>query len=190
MKALLIDNFDSFTYNLVDELKGQGCDVMVYRNDITMSQLKAILESFNPKLIVLSPGPSHPKNAGICIDLIKKYHKQYPMVGICLGHQCMIEAMGGKVTKTKIPVHGKKSLIFHEKTSLFNNVPNPFYAGRYHSLYGSEITDFFKVTATAGDIPMAIENSEFRIFGFQFHPESILTAQGSIIIENVLEAIR
>ena len=190
MKILFIDNFDSFTYNLVDEFKSLGCEVRVYRNDISDEEVAKILADFDPKLIVLSPGPSYPKDAGICISLIKKYYKRYPILGICLGHQCLIEAFGGKVTKAPLPVHGKKSEIVHSGTQIFKGIPKSFYAGRYHSLYGSKIPDFFKVSGDAKGIPMAIENNEHNIYGLQFHPESILTANGSKIIKNILEGLR
>ena len=190
MKVLFIDNFDSFTYNLVDEFKRLNCEILVYRNIISMSQLDAVLLNFKPNLIVISPGPSHPRDAGISIPLIKKYYKKYPILGICLGHQCLIEAFGGKVTKAKTPVHGKKSEIIHNGSSIFSKIPNRFFAGRYHSLYGSVMPTFFKVVASTQEIPMAIENREYKIYGLQFHPESILTAQGSKIIENVLEEVK
>jgi anthranilate synthase component 2 len=190
MKILFIDNFDSFTYNLVDEFRRLGCKVKVYRNNISIKQLDDVLADYKPNLIVLSPGPSHPKDAGICIPLIKKYYKNYPMLGICLGHQCMIEAFGGKVVKAEVPVHGKKSEITHTNSNILSGVPNPFSAGRYHSLYGLKIPSFFKVTALSGKVPMAIENKEYKIYGLQFHPESILTAQGSKIIKNILEGLK
>ena len=190
MKILFIDNFDSFTYNLVDEFKSKGCEVKVYRNNISMEQLNKILSDYKPKLIVLSPGPSYPKDAGICMPLIKKYYKRFPILGICLGHQCLIEAFNGKVTKAGKPVHGKKSAVEHNGSKVFSGIPAVFYAGRYHSLYGSEIDSFFEITATAEHTPMAIENKENNLYGLQFHPESILTAQGSRIIENILEAVK
>ena len=108
MKVLFIDNFDSFTYNLVEEFRRLSCKVLVYRNNITMQQLSSILKSFKPNLIVLSPGPSHPRDAGICNDLIKTYYKEYPIFGVCLGLQCMVEAFGGSVEKAPVPMHGKK----------------------------------------------------------------------------------
>lgn len=190
MKILFIDNFDSFTYNLVDEFKRLGCDIKVYRNNIAIKQLDLILKNFKPKLIVLSPGPSDPKSAGICIPLIKRYYKEFPILGICLGHQCLVEAFGGKVVKADKPVHGKKSIIFHKNTQIFSRIANPLSAGRYHSLYAKEIPSLFKVTAASGEIPMAIENSEYKLFGLQFHPESVLTPEGSKIIQNLLEVIK
>lgn len=187
MRVLFIDNFDSFTYNLVDEFKKLGCVVKIYRNNIPMGELDKILSDFQPGLIVISPGPSHPKDAGICIDIIKKYYTAFPILGVCLGHQALIEAFGGYVTRAPVPVHGKKSLVYHTGSNIFHNIPAQFYAGRYHSLYGSVIPDFFTVTArTSDNIPMAVENAELKIYGLQFHPESILTAEGSIIISNIL----
>ena len=186
MNVLFIDNFDSFTYNLVDEFKRLGCNVRVYRNDVSDKELAKIVAEFEPKLIVLSPGPSYPKDAGICIRLIKNYYQRYPILGICLGHQCLIEAFGGEVTKAPVPVHGKKSEIVHSGTRIFSGVPKSFYAGRYHSLYGSKIPGFFKVSCYTEGIPMAIENNEHKIYGLQFHPESILTAHGSQIIKNII----
>lgn len=190
MKVLFIDNFDSFTYNLVDEFKALKCEIMIYRNDISIEQLGKILNNFLPDLIVLSPGPSHPKDAGICNDLIKYYHKQFPILGICLGHQCLIDALGGKVEKLEMPVHGKKSAILHSNSKILYNLPNPFFAGRYHSLYGSVVPPYFKITATANEVPMAIENYQYNLFGLQFHPESILTAEGSKIIENIITLLK
>ncbi|MBI5389039.1 aminodeoxychorismate/anthranilate synthase component II [Candidatus Woesearchaeota archaeon] len=190
MNILFIDNFDSFSYNLVDEFRKLGCTLKVLRNDSPIEQLDALLKTHNTKLIVISPGPSHPQDAGICIPLIQKYHGKIPLMGICLGHQAMIEALGGKVTLAPIPIHGKKSVIAHTGTPLFHGVPNPFFAGRYHSLYGSTIPPHFVVTATADGLPMAIEHMQEKMFGVQFHPESILTPYGTQILQNVVELIR
>jgi len=189
MKSLMIDNFDSFTYNLVDEFRTLDCEMLIYRNNISESQLDRIVVDYKPDLIVLSPGPSTPDQAGICKDLIRKYYRLIPILGICLGHQCLIEAFGGKVEKAVQPVHGKKSTVTHQETTIFSGVPNPFSAGRYHSLYGTNIPVFFQVTAKADGIAMAIENREYHLYGLQFHPESILTPHGRRIIENVLGVI-
>lgn len=190
MNILFIDNFDSFTYNLVDEFKRLGCDVKIYRNDITLNELDTILRSYDPKLIVISPGPSTPKDAGICIDLIKRCHKDYPMLGICLGHQCIVEAFGGTVSRANMPVHGKKSMINHDGSEIFNGIPKKFTAGRYHSLFGSFVPSSLKVTSKVDDIPMSVEHVKDKVYGLQFHPESILTTHGSIIIKNILEVVR
>jgi anthranilate synthase/aminodeoxychorismate synthase-like glutamine amidotransferase len=188
MKILFIDNFDSFTYNLVDEFKQLNCEVKIYRNNITIEQLDYILTTFNPNLIVLSPGPSSPKEAGICIELIKKYHLNFPIFGICLGLQCMVEAFDGNIGKI-IPVHGKQTGIYHNGSEILSHLPNPFSAARYHSLCAKQVPDCFKVTAHSDNIPMVIENKEYKMFGVQFHPESILTSSGSKIIKNVLKVI-
>ena len=186
MKVLMIDNFDSFTYNLVDELRRAGCEVLIYRNDVTMERLEEALAAWPPDWIVLSPGPSSPREAGVCIPLIQRFHERFPILGICLGHQCLIEAFGGTVGRAPVPVHGKKSLVTHTGGAVFAGVPETFSAGRYHSLCGLEIPALFRVTATADGLPMAIEDASGRLVGLQFHPESILTAQGSRIIANIL----
>ncbi len=189
MNVLMIDNFDSFTYNLVDELRSLGAAVRIHRNDIAPADLERMLGELQPRLIVLSPGPSSPSEAGICVPLIRRYHSNYPILGICLGHQCLIEAFGGVVERTPLPVHGKKSLVTHTGTPLFDGVPQPFSAGRYHSLCGTVIPPPLRVTATADDVPMAVEDSAGRLTGLQFHPESILTAHGSRILANVLRRL-
>jgi anthranilate synthase component II len=187
MKILFIDNFDSFTYNLVDEFKKLNCTVKVYRND--NKEIDCIIKKYQPNLIVLSPGPSSPKTAGICIPLIKKHCKNQPILGICLGHQCIIEAFGGIVTKTT-PVHGKKAIITHNNSKIFNNIENPFSAARYHSLHGSKIPNDLEVIAKTDGIVMAVKHKRYPVYGLQFHPESILTPEGSKIIKNILGEIK
>lgn len=189
MNVLVIDNFDSFTYNLVDELRSLEAVVRIYRNDIAPSELAEVLTAFRPALVVLSPGPSTPADAGICIPLIRCYHAEYPILGICLGHQCLIEAFGGVVGRAPLPVHGKKSLVTHTGTPLFDGVPRTFSAGRYHSLCGTRIPPPLVVTAVAEGIPMAVEDPSGRLTGLQFHPESILTAHGSRILANALRRL-
>ncbi|MDD9953693.1 MAG: aminodeoxychorismate/anthranilate synthase component II [Candidatus Woesearchaeota archaeon] len=188
MRVLFIDNFDSFTYNLVDEFKRQHCDVVIYRNTITMQELAGVCDSYQPDLIVLSPGPSAPKDAGICIDLIKKYHGKIPLFGVCLGHQCIIEALGGTVGNAPQPVHGKRSAITYTESTLFADMPNPFFAGRYHSLCGTTIPANTTITAHTNNIPMALQAES--TYGVQFHPESILTTHGSQLITNLLGALQ
>jgi len=189
MNVLMIDNFDSFTYNLVDELRGLGAMVRIHRNDLASADLEQVLGELRPRLIVLSPGPSTPAEAGICVPLIRRYHSEYPILGICLGHQCLIAAFGGVVGRSPVPVHGKKSLVTHTGTALFDGVPKTFSAGRYHSLCGTEIPPPLRVTASADGIPMAVEDSAGRMTGLQFHPESILTAHGSRILANALRRL-
>ena len=190
MKVLMIDNFDSFTYNLVAEFRTLGCELKIYRNQVDLARLKRVFETFEPGLIVLSPGPSTPDDAGNCLPIIEKYRGKLPIFGICLGHQCLIQALGGKVERAPEPVHGKKSPVNHNGGALFAGIPSPFAAGRYHSLIGSVIPESLTVTAQTGGVPMAVENADEGLYGVQFHPESILTTHGSRIIQNVLEVVR
>ena len=190
MNILFIDNFDSFTYNLVDEFEKRSCNVIVYRNDTEMEKIVKVIGTFRPKLIVISPGPSNPKNAGICLDVIMKYSGNIPIFGVCLGHQCIIEAFGGAVVRCSEARHGKPSLVYHQETGIFKDIENPFQAGRYHSLAGKEISDELVITAkTADGIIMGIKHINHITFGVQFHPESILTPLGGKIIDNCLEVI-
>ena len=186
---VLIDNYDSFTYNLVHYFEEIGQPVKVFRNDeISVEKIFKL----KPKFLVISPGPSSPKNSGICLDLIKKNSElpdPTPLLGVCLGHQAIAEAFGGIVIQSGKPVHGKVSKIYHEKTKLFRNINNPFNATRYHSLIvkRSSIPENFNITATIKDgTIMAIEHSKAPIFGVQFHPESIATDSGHQLLKNFL----
>ena len=186
---ILIDNYDSFTYNLVHYFEEIGQSVKVFRNDeISVEKVFKL----KPKFIVISPGPSSPKNSGICLELIKKNSElpnPTPLLGVCLGHQAIAEAFGGIVIQSGKPVHGKVSEIYHEKTKLFRNINNPFNATRYHSLIvkKSSIPENFNITATIKDgTIMAIEHSKAPIFGVQFHPESIATDSGHQLLKNFL----
>lgn len=185
MKIFLVDNFDSFTFNLVDYFKQLGCDVHVYRNTINIEKV----EEVDPDLIVFSPGPSVPKNAGNMMALIDRYHKKYPMFGVCLGQEAFIEYFGGSL-KFVTPVHGKASLISHDGKSIFENLDRQFLGGRYHSLCADVVPKCFDITATCGDLVMAIRHKTLPIESVQFHPESVLTmkrGQGFKIIENVVK---
>ncbi len=190
MNILFIDNFDSFIYNLVDEFQKRSCNVLVYRNNTDMALIDNVITQFTPKLIVISPGPSTPRNAGICIPLIQKYYERIPIFGVCLGHQCIVEAFNGKVSKCKEIVHGKPSLIQHDGKGIFNGMNNPLQVGRYHSLAAVKMPLQFELTAHKDDIVMAIRHKQFPVIGVQFHPESILTPSGGKIIENILEIMR
>lgn len=180
----IIDNFDSFTYNLVQYLSELGQEVNVYRNDsITLNAL----ERLNPDYIVISPGPSNPSNAGISLEVIKYFAGKVPILGVCLGHQAIAQAFGAEVRPADRPMHGKTSLIRHENKGLFNNLPNPLTVARYHSLIVHDVPDDIKVTATseAGEI-MALRHRNYDIEGVQFHPESIITPYGKQILNNFL----
>lgn len=191
MNILFIDNFDSFTYNLVDEFKKRNCNVLVYRNNVGLKVIDREISRFKPKLIVISPGPGTPQKSGNCIDIIKKYSKKIPIFGVCLGHQCMIEAFNGKVGKAPEIVHGKSSKIKHDSKGIFEGLENPFQAGRYHSLVGISIPYCFEVSArtTKLNIVMAIRHKELNLIGVQFHPESILTPTGGKIIDNLINMV-
>lgn len=183
-KIFLLDNFDSFTFNLVDYFKQLGCDVSVYRNDVNIS----VVQDVKPDLIVFSPGPSVPKNAGNMLAIINSYHKKYPMFGVCLGHEAFIEYFGGSL-KFVEPIHGKSSPIQHDGKTIFDELDENFMAGRYHSLCADKVPDCFEVSATSGGPVMAIRHLELPIEGVQFHPESVLTmkrGQGFKMIQNIV----
>jgi anthranilate synthase component II len=186
IRILFIDNFDSFTYNLVDEFEKRGCRVMVYRNDCALPDFERIFMEFQPALLVLSPGPGTPREAGNSIPLIRKYKEKVAMFGVCLGHQCMIEAFGGKVGYAGETVHGKISQVWHQEKGIYQGVANPLSVGRYHSLAGLEIPGEFQVTARCGSLVMGIAHRDLPITGVQYHPESILTAGSDRIFRNLL----
>ena len=182
---LLIDNYDSFTYNLYQTLILTGAAVKVIRNDkITIDEIKTL-----PNLagIVLSPGPKHPRDAGICIDVLQQLADYVPIFGVCLGHQSIGVAFGGIVDLAPEILHGKPSQIYHQNSVLFKNMLTPFQAARYHSLIikREQFPDVLKIDAVdKDDIIMAVSHKEYPIFGVQFHPESILTPDGQQIINN------
>lgn len=186
---VLIDNYDSFTYNLVHYFEEIGQKVKVFRNDEV--QTKEVLD-INPDYLVISPGPSTPKNSGICIDLIIKNSKNKnpkPLLGVCLGHQAIAEAFGANVIQSGKPIHGKVSKISHYKSKLFKNIKNPFNATRYHSLIveNKTLPKILEITAITDDkVIMAIQHKKLPIFGVQFHPESIATDFGHQLLKNFL----
>jgi anthranilate synthase component II len=184
---LLIDNYDSFTYNLVHFLGDLGARCTVHRNDqITVQEAMAL----EPDAIVLSPGPCTPNEAGICMDLIKEAAKvQLPLLGVCLGHQAIGQAFGGKVVRASAPMHGKLSGIQHKGQGVFEDVPSPFQATRYHSLIVDRagLPAELEVTAQTGDIIMGLGHKTLPIHGVQFHPESIASQHGHKILENFLK---
>lgn len=184
---LLIDNYDSFSYNLYQLIGSISPDIKVIRNDeMTIDEIKEL----NPSHIILSPGPGKPKDAGICIKAAKELGKRIPVLGVCLGHQSIYEAFGGTVSYASKLMHGKQSVVTVDTSStLFNNMNERIKVARYHSLAAIKDTlpDCIKITAWTDDNEiMAIEHTQFPIYGVQFHPESILTPDGKIIIENFL----
>ena len=183
---LMLDNYDSFTYNLVHYLGELGEDVEVYRNDkITVEQI----EQSDPEIIMISPGPCTPKEAGISIDLVNRFKGNKPIFGVCLGHQSIAEAFGAKIVKAKKLLHGKTSEIFHDGKGIYKGIENPFVATRYHSLIIDKKTlpKEFEISAwTLQDEIMGIKHKKYQIEGVQFHPESILTVRGKDLLKNYL----
>lgn len=180
---LVIDNYDSFTYNLVQYLGELGADLRVFRNDaITVSEI----DQLGPDAIVLSPGPGRPENSGVCLEIVKMLHGRVPILGVCLGHQAIVHVFGGTIDKAPRLMHGKTSTIHHTGQGIFAGFPSPFTATRYHSLIVREpVPQEFDVTAfTAEGEIMAIGHREHPLYGVQFHPESILTPHGKRLIES------
>ncbi len=181
---LLIDNYDSFTYNLAQVLEGLGQDVWVVRNDqITIPEIEARA----PSLIMISPGPGTPSQAGISVEVIRHFGPALPVLGVCLGHQAVGEAFGAKIVRAKRIMHGKTSLVYHDGKQIYRGLPNPFEAIRYHSLIvdRSTLPDCFEITAwTDAEEIMGLRHKEYPIEGVQFHPESILTKNGPKLLHN------
>ena len=184
--VLLIDNYDSFTYNLVQYLGELGAEVEVYRNDqITLEEI----EQLSPERIVISPGPKTPREAGICIDLIQRFADRTPILGVCLGHQAIGEAFGGRVVRAPELMHGKISSISHDQRTIFAGLPDPFPATRYHSLIveRASLPGCLDVSATSpSGLIMGLRHRSLRVEGVQFHPESIMTTAGKQLLENFL----
>ena len=184
---LIIDNYDSFTYNLVQYLGELGAELKVVRNDkITIEQIKKL----HPQKIVISPGPGRPEDAGVSVAVIKELAGKIPILGVCLGHQAIGYAYGGKIIQAKELMHGKTSKIFHGKQGIFKAIDNPFEATRYHSLVidPKSVPKCLEVTAWTKDKEiMGVEHKELALWGVQFHPESILTKSGMAILRNFLK---
>lgn len=185
-KIFLLDNFDSFTYNLKYQLQELG-SVKTYRNNLSLDKL--IEKAKDCDLIVLSPGPGNPSQAGNLVPFIKALAGQVPMFGICLGHQALVEAFNGVIGPAPAILHGKTSDMQHNGESLFKDLPNPLTIARYHSLVASDVPRNFEVTASVGGQVMAIEDTQQKLFGVQFHPESILTTYGQNLFENVFTCV-
>jgi anthranilate synthase component 2 len=190
--VFLLDNFDSFTYNLVDELRTLGLELIVYRNSVSAD---VILQKMHHEaqqtdqcgqtkqvMLMLSPGPGNPSQAGSMLELLNLVKGQFPVLGICLGHQAIVESYGGNIIRADKVMHGKSSLIKHCGDKMFANMPQPLPVARYHSLMASNIPDELAVLADFADIPMAVLHLKDKMLGFQFHPESILTSHGSQLL--------
>ena len=183
---LMIDNYDSFTFNLVQYLGILGENIKVRRNDkITIEEIKKM----SPSKIVISPGPGRPENAGMSKEIIKELYKEIPILGVCLGHQCIGEVFGAEVINSGVVIHGKTSMIYHDGKSIFTGVKNPFEAARYHSLILKKDTvpSILEITARTEDgIVMGVRHKNYRLEGIQFHPESFLTPAGLEILKNFI----
>jgi anthranilate synthase component 2 len=195
--VFLLDNFDSFTYNLVDELRTLGLELIVYRNSVSADlvlqkmQDKAQQTDENGQskqvMLMLSPGPGNPSQAGSMLALLDLVKGQFPVLGICLGHQAIVESYGGKIVRADKVMHGKSSLIEHCADKMFANMPQPLPVARYHSLMASNMPDELTVLANFSEIPMAVAHLQDKMLGFQFHPESILTSHGSQLLMQSIE---
>lgn len=187
---LVIDNYDSFTYNLVDILLCQKLRVQVHKNDTLSLDM---IKKMTPSAILISPGPGRPSDAGICLELVKEFYTSIPILGICLGHQVIAEAFGGNIIPAKNLLHGKSDKILHHSTGIFKNIPQGFTGTRYHSLIVDEVLLPKSLSVVArsnydGSI-MAIQHIHYPLVGLQFHPESYMTSHGSLMINNFIEQI-
>ncbi len=184
MKLLMLDNYDSFTWNLVHLFEELGAEVVVYRNDaITVDEAEALA----PDRLVVSPGPGRPEDAGISVELIRRLGATVPTLGVCLGHQAIIEAYGGQVGHARALLHGKSSLVRHDGEGVYAGLQEEIEAGRYHSLAATEVPDTLTVTATTADGEvMGVRHRSYPIEGVQFHPESVLTPTGPALAANFL----
>ena len=188
MRVLMLDNYDSFTYNLVHLFEELGAEVLVYRNDALDADEA---EALQPDRLVISPGPGHPVDAGVSVDLIRRLGPQVPTLGVCLGHQAIVEAFGGEVGQARALLHGKASRIRHDGQGVFRGLPEEIEAGRYHSLAATAVPAELTVTAQTEDGEvMGVRHAAHPIEGVQFHPESVLTPDGPAIARNFLEGER
>jgi len=186
VRMLLIDNYDSFTYNLVQAFAAHGADVMVYRNDM-IGVDEGI--SLQPSHLVISPGPGRPDDAGVSLDMIAAFAGRIPVLGVCLGHQSIVQQQGGKIVRAERLMHGKTSLIKHDGRSVFEGITQPFEVGRYHSLCAEieSLPDTLEITAeTDSGVIMGVRHKSLQIEGVQFHPESVLTPEGETLMTNFM----
>lgn len=187
MNICIIDNFDSFTFNLLEEFQGPNHHVHVWRNSMPFSEVLERLKKLSaPRLLVFSPGPGHPDDAGCMNQAIKELQGIIPMFGVCLGMQAMVSALGGEVKRAPHIVHGKARILEHQGTQIFQGLKNRILVGRYHSLTATKVPDEFEVFGKSDDLVMAISHRRVPMIGIQFHPESILSTEGSRMISNVI----
>jgi anthranilate synthase component 2 len=183
---IFIDNFDSFTYNLVDQFRSLGHRVTIYRNSIAVENIiTAVRQTENP-VVVLSPGPGIPSQAGCMPALIQALKGEVPIIGICLGHQAIVEAYGGQVANAGEIVHGKVSMMAHQNHTVYQGLPSPLAIARYHSLVAISVPDSLTVTAKVNGLVMSVIQEQDKMCGFQFHPESLMTTQGAQLLANTV----
>ncbi|MGE0442479.1 MAG: aminodeoxychorismate/anthranilate synthase component II [Gemmatimonadales bacterium] len=186
LSVVLLDNVDSFTYNLVDEFARRGQSVTVFRNDVPAERVLAEALRRPRTLLVISPGPGDPAGAGSCLGVVRGALGRVPLFGVCLGHQALVAAAGGRVVRAPEPLHGKATAVVHDGGQPFGGLPSPMPVGRYHSLAAGSVPDALEVTARAGDVVMAVRHRTAPALGIQFHPESVLTPAGGALIDNVI----
>ncbi|MCG3721925.1 aminodeoxychorismate/anthranilate synthase component II [Vibrio cincinnatiensis] len=183
---IFIDNFDSFTYNLVDQFRSLGHHVTIYRNNIAAAVIEQAIQHLDNPVLVLSPGPGAPSQAGAMPDILQRLKGKVPMIGICLGHQAMVEAYGGIVSGANEIVHGKVSMMEHQQHPIYQGLASPLAIARYHSLVATQVPECLTVTAQVDGLVMSVVHEQDKVCGFQFHPESIMTTQGATLLKNAI----
>lgn len=186
-QIIFLDNFDSFSYNLVDQFRSLGHEVTIYRNNLSLDQFQTAIQSQENPVLVLSPGPGKPSDAGIMPQVIEAFKGKVPMIGICLGHQAIVESYGGIVAGAGEIVHGKTSAMRHDNHAIFNGLPSEFAIARYHSLVATKVPESLDLVAQVDGLAMCVVNEADKICGFQFHPESIMTTYGASLLENAID---
>ncbi|EIF8946482.1 aminodeoxychorismate/anthranilate synthase component II [Vibrio cholerae] len=184
---LFIDNFDSFTYNLVDQFRALGHVVTIYRNNIPADAIEQALQQLDNPVVVLSPGPGAPSEAGCMPELLQRLKGKVPVIGICLGHQAIVEAYGGVVAGAGEIIHGKVSMMEHQNHAIYRGLPSPLAIARYHSLVATQVPSALTVTAEVNGLVMSVVNEADKVCGFQFHPESIMTTHGATLLANAID---
>jgi len=184
---VFVDNFDSFTYNLVDQFRSLGHKVTIYRNHIAAATIANAVEALENPVVILSPGPGAPADAGCMPELIQQLKGKVPMIGICLGHQAIVEAYGGVVGGAGEIIHGKVSMMEHGGHQVYQGLPSPLAIARYHSLVAHQVSDELTITAEVDGLVMSVAHEQDKVCGFQFHPESIMTTYGATLLANTIE---
>ncbi|UUM31597.1 aminodeoxychorismate/anthranilate synthase component II [Vibrio japonicus] len=183
---VFIDNFDSFTYNLVDQFRSLGHDVKIYRNSIPAETIEQAVTDLDNPVIVLSPGPGAPSEAGSMPEIIQRLKGKVPIIGICLGHQAIVEAYGGTVAGAGEIIHGKVSMMEHQNHATYAELPSPLAIARYHSLVATSVPESLQITAEVDNLVMSVVQEQDKVCGFQFHPESIMTTYGATLLTNAI----